>query len=304
MSNNKKNVEVLNIELIEKDEIIYKKNSKRPFTGISISYYKDGHLGHRIGYKDGIPHGSHESYWENGQIELKGNYIRGKRVGRWERYYENGILEHLTNFTDDVIREKGMSTYEDSQLHGVSENYYENGQLRYRHHYKMDENGFSGKRVGHWVSYHENGLLSSSEYYENDKLEGVSETCYQNGQLKERISYKEGQKYGLCERYFEDYTVDSTTPNGKKFLGKLEYRGVYGGGRFPDSFDQSLNFEPKLRHLIHGEVKYFYHNGHLGYKGVFVKGCKEGEHIIYSHVDEKQGEILLIERYKDGELIK
>jgi len=305
LSTNKKNVEVLDSELIEKEEIVYRKNSKKPFTGTSVFYWDDGSLGHRCSYKDGLLHGPYENYWESDRIEMKGNYIRGKRVGRWERYHKNGNLYYVTNFTDDLIREKGIniygrSTYEDSQLHGVCESYYENGQLERRSHYKMDENGFSEKRVGHWVSYQENGLLYKREYYENDKLEGVSEKLHLNGQLDERINYEGGEKEGHYERYFEDYTVDSTTPNGKKFLGKVSTKGVYHGSYHP--FDQSLNLEPKLGQLIDGEVKYFFHNGYLGYKGVFVKGHKEGEHITYFYSEEKQGEIFLIERYKKGKL--
>ena len=56
-------------------------------------------------------------------MEDKGNYIDGKRDGLWEEYYENGQLRWKVN-------------YKDEKFDGLWEEYNKNGQLWNKENYK------------------------------------------------------------------------------------------------------------------------------------------------------------------------
>ena len=118
--------EVPSKNVVERDGIKYEVNSQTPFTGISVSTYKDGTIERKQTFKDGKEDGLHELYYENGQLEYKRNYKDGKKDGLDEWYYENGQLEYKGN-------------YKDGERDGLHEAYYENGQFKYKFCYKNDE---------------------------------------------------------------------------------------------------------------------------------------------------------------------
>ena len=53
-------------------------------------------------------------------------------------------------------------------------------------------------------TYYDNGQLMSRANYEDDKLNGLYETWYDNGQLWSRTTYKEGKLDGLSESWYEN----------------------------------------------------------------------------------------------------
>jgi antitoxin component YwqK of YwqJK toxin-antitoxin module len=89
-------------QLVERQRIKYEINSTTPFTGSSVSYYKNGQLGTREDYKNGKPHGVKEIYFENGQLERKTTWKNGNLDGLWEYYYENGQLRERGNLRSVV----------------------------------------------------------------------------------------------------------------------------------------------------------------------------------------------------------
>ena len=52
--------------------------------------------------------------------------------------------------------------------------------------------------------YYDNGQLESRKNYKNDKLNGLWEDWYANGQLKSRKLFKDGKFNGLCEAWDRD----------------------------------------------------------------------------------------------------
>jgi len=59
--------EVPKDKLLERNGIQYEVNSNTPFTGSSVSYFKNGELEYRSNYKDGKLDGIHEGFHNNGQ---------------------------------------------------------------------------------------------------------------------------------------------------------------------------------------------------------------------------------------------
>ena len=88
-------------DLVERNELYYKKFTDVPFTGeVSgiekgsfqkgkkndewLTFHESGQLNVKRNYKDGKEEGLYEIYYENGQLDTKGNYIRPKgRVLGW-----------------------------------------------------------------------------------------------------------------------------------------------------------------------------------------------------------------------------
>ena len=55
-------LEVSNNDLIEKKGVMFKKYSRKPFTGCSVDYHDNGQLMRKVNYKDGKQDGLWETY--------------------------------------------------------------------------------------------------------------------------------------------------------------------------------------------------------------------------------------------------
>jgi hypothetical protein len=108
-------------DLIERDNVYYKKFSDVPFTGkvtgetqgylnkgIKIDwweeYWPNGQLKTKVWFKNGKREGSFVMYWDTGQLGSKGNYKNGKQEDTWVNFASDGsVNEELTGtFRNDV----------------------------------------------------------------------------------------------------------------------------------------------------------------------------------------------------------
>ena len=55
--------------------------------------------------------------------------------------------------------------------------------------------------AGTSVSHHKNGQLSEKVNYKDGKAQGLAEGYYENGQLEAKVNYKDGIFDGLAEEY-------------------------------------------------------------------------------------------------------
>lgn len=77
-------------DLVERDELYYKKFSDVPFTG-EISGRISG------GFVNGKFDGLFVHYWPNGQLQTKGVYADGKKEGYWVYFFQDGTpLDAMT----------------------------------------------------------------------------------------------------------------------------------------------------------------------------------------------------------------
>ena len=107
-------------DLVEREGLLYKKSSDKPFSGTVCCetrgkvikgklegkwtiWFENGQLSAGAYYKKGELNGLYESYYQNGQLSLRGYYKNGKMVGEWEMYKEDGTLDGVPDF--DLIRE-------------------------------------------------------------------------------------------------------------------------------------------------------------------------------------------------------
>ena len=137
--------EYFNVETRE-DNLLYKKDEDKPYTGIVIiteedkilkeQVYKDGKINFEkgyyengnikwesTGYKDGKLHGVSRVYYKNGQLQMESNYKNGQKDGIEKGYQENGKIV-------------GELNYKKGCLDGISKFYDKNGNLEHEQNYR------------------------------------------------------------------------------------------------------------------------------------------------------------------------
>ena len=85
-------------DLVERNDLYYKKFTDTPFTG-EVSGQGNGYI--ENGKKDGY----WVTYHENGQLKAKGTFKDEKWDGLWEWYYDNGRLAKKGTYKDGVKQE-------------------------------------------------------------------------------------------------------------------------------------------------------------------------------------------------------
>ena len=151
------------------------------------SFFSQGEIKSIQKYKNGLREGTCQMFDIEGNLITKGKYKNDKREGLWEDYSGNfwslnsiekgnykldkkdGVWE---SFHDDELSSR--DTYVEGVLEGISESFYDGGEVCYQCHYK------------------------------EGRVNGLYESFYSNGQLKQKGEYKSGLKNGLWEGYFEN----------------------------------------------------------------------------------------------------
>lgn len=91
--------EISGNELEIKNNIYYKINSNKPFTGRVKVYSNRGSLLGKLSFRNGVIEGYYELYYENGSIESKGILPDGF----YKEYYENGNLYKEEIYRNDEL---------------------------------------------------------------------------------------------------------------------------------------------------------------------------------------------------------
>ena len=124
-------------------------------------------------------------------------------------YYENGNIEEEMFFTDGTIT--------------MMKEYYENGKLEEQYNLKnrtyveynedgtIDEEGeIDDLSFGLLVGFSSLiNLVALTELVEMPKGSGINKEYYENGIIKEEISYKDGKLNGVSKEYYENGSLKS-----------------------------------------------------------------------------------------------
>jgi len=140
----------------------------------------------------------------------------------------------------------------------VSDN---NGSLSASGTYRND------KREGSWVEYHPSGLVKTITSYVDGKKEGVFAELNSSGQLLKRCTYHNDQREGEYKEY--NYTT-------------LKEERFYKAGK------------------LEGTAKIFYPDGKVMEEGNYVNGLRDGISRWY----DQEGKVTIEYEYKNGQLVK
>ena len=101
--------------LIERDGVLYNRDTNKPHSGHSVSYHQNGQKSYEGTYKDGELDGLFTYWYENGQMREEETYKDGELDGLSTTWYENGQKE-------------GEGNLKDGESDGLWTGWYENGQ--------------------------------------------------------------------------------------------------------------------------------------------------------------------------------
>ncbi|MCY1634033.1 tetratricopeptide repeat protein [Marinifilum sp. D737] len=189
-------------------------------------------------------------YYLIGKIQGEGVMLNGKLEGKRLRYHPNGNVSDINEY------ENGISN-------GMEERFYEDGTLMQKGRL------INGKEIGVWEMYHPNGKLKQrTTFNENGKMDGESISYYSTGELRGKITYKNGiyqkdkdtnKTYDLYNQAQVFYKQGNFKSAIKKYSKCLEIKPNWVDGYFARAtaklnnmefeeaiadFDKTLDIEP------------------------------------------------------------
>ena len=175
--------------LVERQGLKYQVNTTKPFSGRFLGFedefgfcvsragsYRNGLLhgayeeyegcgvvySYKTGFKNGVEHGRYIEY-DEGYLYMEGEMVNGLAEGKWTGYEYGRVV-----WTEDVKNDMTVSLTEFS--------YYDNGQIETKYLYNDSE-----ELHGVSETYHRNGQLKSKIRYKNGSVESVIERYDFNG---------------------------------------------------------------------------------------------------------------------------
>ena len=164
-----------------------------------------------IHYLDGKPYTGrvYKLAEDDESVLLEFNLLEGLLHERYSEYNINGSLVHNMFYKNGV-------------LNGLEEKYYENGQLYESVNYL--NGNFHGKRMVYWS----NGILKEQNYFSNGILGGENLFYFSNGKLRKRLKFdSKGRKDGIWEDFLSN--------------GELKQRIVYKNGNILETTNSKEN---------------------------------------------------------------
>lgn len=140
--------EVVNYDdLVERNDLFYKKFTDEPFTGKTTGKEQGT-------FRNGKREGRFVKYYDTGELRFKGAFKNGKHDGPLIFYHKNGQLYRKVNSKD-------------GNWIGFEIFYWSNGQL-----FGKGNRNNEGEKHGPWISYHKNGQLMMKGNFKNGKRDG------------------------------------------------------------------------------------------------------------------------------------
>lgn len=281
--------------------------------GRHINYYENGKVQKIRFFKNGKANGLWKEYYENGQLQRKSHYVLGKiaedhkvynkagkmlfsanynnvkampykeyydnqitvsgtiknqlPINKWEYHYDNGILKKVENFNNQ------------SQLDGITAEYYENGQLESSGNYSQN------KPTAKWTYYAENGELTSITVYNQDGEQLEWET-YKNNKIIQKNIYTENLNTRIT------YYKNGQTKEEKYFSKDYKDTGKWKTYYYDGVLKSEGNYKDDKKE---GEWKFYDNDGNLEKTENYINGKREGKWYYYS----KDGSIYSEENYKN-----
>ena len=265
-----------------------------------------------------------------GTVLLKGKKYKNKYYK--EVYRENGTLMSTSWHKGNDL---SLMSCNDTNLEGSFAEYYENGNLHRK--------GNKIKDKYYIKTYRKNGTLMSRTSHrcgidhdfttcEDINIDGPFEEYYENGQLSEKGTIKNGKYHGLHKQYHkngqlwyeERFSNGERNGNYVKFFpnGQVQYRGNFcedkrtglhrswdsdGNlvfrGRYvddvPNGREQSFNKDGKP---LEGLIENYYEDGTPYFKGNFINGREDGLHKYWYKVRGSEKRYTSEIMYKNGKL--
>lgn len=92
-------------ELVKaKNGLLYKKNTKVPYTGLLVSRFPSGKIQSKGVIRNGKMVDEYTEYFEGGQIKIKGEYRNGVQEGTWITNHSTGAVALKGQFINGLLQ--------------------------------------------------------------------------------------------------------------------------------------------------------------------------------------------------------
>jgi antitoxin component YwqK of YwqJK toxin-antitoxin module len=194
---------------------------------------------------------------------------KGLKQGYWSKKYQNGKTQYEGNFKDNYPIGIFRRYYESGKLKAEL-NYIDKNKCYAKLFYENDKiagegNYINNKKDSIWQYYSfYSGLLIAKENYKEGQKDGISEVYFENGNISQKITWKNGKKEGPMTKYFDN--------------GKIALESNY------------------INDVLEGMFITYFLNGYPEYVGYFKNGKKEGKWTVY----DESNKIISSINYKNG----
>ncbi|CAM1355952.1 toxin-antitoxin system YwqK family antitoxin [Tenacibaculum ascidiaceicola] len=244
--------------------------------------------------------GYYKGYHSNlGLLQSEGLIENHLYQGKWKFYHKDGkTIKQIVEYVNDTLHGMREDYWENGNLkstvniikgkhNGESLHYYESGNLKERNNQK------NGVFYGSMIKYYKNKNVESERKYWNDKLIDSCKTYYENGQLRllqffdlDTISMK---KSGMQINYY---------PNGKIEAELVYEENIANIKRYYESGELE-EISTKKNNQHHGQVTVYYKNGNKKIEGIAKNGYYDGKFKFFN----KSGELEKTVNYNLGEAL-
>ena len=248
------------------------------------SYNKEEILEEYYTYKNGYKVGPFKAFWETGELKVEGTYRKNAvrydepyRIGVYKAYLPNGEIGISAKFGIDEDNEEILIGK------GMNNDYYETDNP-YNYKLKEEVNLLDGEYHGVSKEYYENGQLKAKGEFIKGEEVGKHKEYYNNGQLKSNTTFLDGNKIGLYEEYLENGSPSKKGNNGEKGGGFGPYYGEIGNWTYWKYYSngQLKKYYSKEEYIgFIGNYESYYENGKLKEKGAYNDDDKDGEWSFY-----------------------
>lgn len=173
-----------------------------------ITKYSDGWFKERGCCKNGFMHDEFKTFYTGGRIKKIYNFFEGYKHGSFTYFYKNGTIKWVCNFNLGKLNGEYKSYNRFGQI--IKESQYLNGKLHgsvtknHRHGEKSYKEYSFGLLHGISQVWYNNGQLKSSFKFCEGEPNGDHSGWYENGNMRFHISYDWGKFVGTHTVWYEN----------------------------------------------------------------------------------------------------
>jgi len=193
-------------------------------------------------------------YHPNGQVMARGNYHGQRKDSTWNYFDEEGHAKSIERYADGQLEGERIVYYRDGKpaevttwrqgvQHGPWKQYFPSGTVKAQAEFvngepegtmtwfhpngkkEIEGKAVNGARDGVWIYFNEDGSIQLTMAYAQGDLvntrymNGTFKTYYDDDQLKEEVTYRDGKKNGPFKEYHANGHLVTRTVAGDPQLG-------------------------------------------------------------------------------------
>lgn len=313
---------------------VFRKDGKS--TSKITTYHPNGMICQYLEAEEMRAHGAYKEWHPNGQIKIDA-YIIGGTAEISTTAQKDWLFDKINQVWDEKGQLLAKILYEKGVLEGTSIYFYPSGEIEKEIPFKKNI------LEGELIEYHLSGNIRSKTTFQNGKKNGISFGYFTNGKSSWSEEYREGLLLKgsywnlsgdlVCEvedgrgrqaSYINDSVallVEIRRGIAEGIVKKFNSRGDLLGSYFikngkkqgeeieyflPEEYEgEGKEIKAKLsvqwdQDAIHGIVKTWYVNGRTQSQREYCHNQKQGSSVAWY----KNGSIMLVEEYEQGQLVK